>query len=86
VPCPFAADYKIHGNNEKFAKAYIPTIRSWNESTFLGALDENRPEGERREIIERYYSMYQRQVIDSPEQHGMDYVHAYMTLEKTGSA
>lgn len=82
VPCPFAEDYKKHQDAEKFAKAYIPTIRSWNESTFLGALSEQRPMEERVEIIENYYLKYQQQVAAAPDQHGMGYAHAYMTVEK----
>jgi len=84
VPCPFAEDFKQHRNAKKFAAAYIPTIRSWNESTFLGALSDQRPIEERNEIIENYYARYQQQVADAPEHHGMGYVHAYMTVEKTG--
>lgn len=82
VSCPFAEDYKQHKDATKFAKAYIPTIRSWNESIFLGALSEQRSSTERNEIIENYYSKYQQQVADAPEQHGMGYVHAHMTVEK----
>lgn len=82
VPCPFAEDYKKHKDAHKFAKAYIPTIRSWNESTFLGALSDKRPIDERVELIENYYSTYEHQVADAPDGHGMGYVHAYMTIEK----
>jgi len=82
VPCPFAEDFKQHGDARKFATAYIPTIRSWNESTFLGALSEKRPIQERTEIIENYYQTYLEQVAESPAEHGMGYVHAYMTIEK----
>jgi len=82
VPCPFAQDFQKHKDAEKFASAYIPTIRSWNESIFLGALSDKRAETERHEIIENYYSMYQRQVANAPDTHGMGYVHAYMTMEK----
>lgn len=82
VPCPFAEDFKQHKDAAKFAKAYIPTIRSWNESTFLGALSDQRPLEERNEIIENYYSKYQQQAADAPDEHGMGYVHAYMTIEK----
>ncbi len=85
VPCPFAQDYKKHKDNKRFAAAYIPTIRSWNESIFLGALASERAEHERMEIIENYYATYQQQVEAAPEQHGMGYVHAYMTLEKTAA-
>jgi len=82
VPCPFAEDFKTQGDAAKFAKAYIPTIRSWNESIFYGALSSGRPKAERRDIIQRYYALYEQQVVDSPEEHGMGYVHAYMTIEK----
>jgi SAM-dependent methyltransferase len=82
VPCPFAEDFKKHGDAQKFATEYIPTIRSWNESTFLGGLSDKRDINERNEIIENYYNAYQQQVAESPDGHGMGYVHAYMTIEK----
>jgi len=82
VACPFAEDYKSHGDAKRFAKAYIPTIRSWNESVFAGALAGDRPQQERDELIEAYYQRYQDQVAEAPEQHRMDYVHAYMTIVK----
>lgn len=82
VPCPFAQDFLVHGDAEKFAKAYLPTIRSWNESIFTGALNRARNPAQRREIIEQYYDTYRQQVAADPTGHGMDYVHAYMTIEK----
>lgn len=82
VPCPFAADFSQHKDAQKFAKAYIPTIRSWNESTFLGALSPKRSLEERKELIEAYYALYEDQVASQPAGHGMGYVHAYMTIEK----
>lgn len=82
VPCPFAADYRKHGDANRFAEAYIPTIRSWNESTFYGGLSSSRSEQQRREIIEAYYGTYRQQVAENPQDHGMGYVHAYMTIEK----
>ena len=82
VSCPFAEEFKTHGNVKRFANAYIPTIRSWNQSIFLGALDESRPLEERQELIESYYGTYHQRVLDAPEGHGMDYVHAYLIVEK----
>ena len=82
VACPFAEDFKQHGDAGKFAKAYIPTIRSWNESTYLGGLSTSRSAAERADIIESYYGLYQQQVVDNPHEHGMGYVHAYTTIEK----
>ncbi len=76
VACPFAESFKTHKDAARFAAAYIPTIRSWNESVFAGALSSDRPEQQRHEIIEAYYKKYQDQVEQSPEEHGMGYVHA----------
>lgn len=84
VTCPFADAYCEHGDAVKFAQEYIPTIRSWNESTFFGALSDNRPMEERQELIEAYYAQYQTQVEQNPAEHGMGYVHAYMTIGKEG--
>ena len=80
--CPFAEDFKEHRDTKRFAKEYIPTIRSWNESIFFGALDPQRPLEERQQIIHDYYQTYQNQVMASPEIHRMDYVHAFTVIEK----
>jgi len=82
VPCPFAQSFKTHKNAEQFASAYIPTIRTWNESTFMGGLSTQRSSQDRAQIIQNYYQTYQQQVVANPDQHGMGYVHAYMSIEK----
>jgi hypothetical protein len=82
VECPFKTAFKEHGDAERFARSYVPTLRSWTESTFFGALDSKRPVQERRELIDEYYDRYRQQVHASPEGHGMDYVHAYMVINK----
>ena len=83
VPCPFAESFKQHGDAVRFAEAYIPTIRTWNESIYFNGLSAERPEAERREIIEAYYDSYAGRVRENPEGHGMDYVHAYMVIAKS---
>ncbi len=82
VRCPYAAAFKDHGDAALFAKSYIPTLRSWTESTFFKALSERRPLEERRALIERYYDTYEAMVREAPHGHAMDYVHAYMTIVK----
>ncbi len=82
VKCPFAEDFRNHRDAAKFAEEYIPTIRSWNESIYFNALSCDRPVVERREIIEDYYETYKTMVRESPDGHGMDYVHAYMVISK----
>jgi hypothetical protein len=80
--CPYAADFAAHGDPAAFAREYIPTLRSWTESTFFGALDQARPVPERQAIIERFYGAYQAEVAAAPEGHGMDYVHCFMVISK----
>lgn len=82
VPCPFAEQFKLDGDVKKFADGLIPTVRSWNQSIFAAGLDPGRPKTEREQIIEDYYASYHRKVLEQPEGHGMDYVHAYMTISK----
>ena len=82
VKCPFAEAFAEHGDAAGFAEAYIPTIRSWNESIFFNALSDQRSVEQRQQIIEDYYATYRDMVRDSPAGHGMDYVHAYMVISK----
>lgn len=82
VVCPFAEDFKTHADAQRFADEYLPTIRSWNESTFLAGLSAKRDAKERLEILESYYDSYKSKVVENPDQHRMDYVHAYMTISK----
>jgi hypothetical protein len=82
VRCPFAAEFEQHQDAAKFARDYIPTLRSWTESTFSGALSQDRPAAERQTIIDRFYDTYETLVRDNPAGHGMDYVHAYMIIAK----
>jgi hypothetical protein len=82
VPCPFAAEFRQSGDAAAFAAAYIPTLRSWTESTFFAGLEPTRPMDERRQIIERFYGDYEARVRQAPEGHGMDYVHAYLTIAR----
>jgi hypothetical protein len=82
VRCPFAAEFEQHRDAQEFAREYIPTLRSWTESTFMGALSPDRTLAERQTIIDRFYDTYEALVRDHPEGHGMDYVHAYLLIAR----
>jgi hypothetical protein len=82
VPCPFAAEFRSHGDAARFAREFIPTLRSWSGATFRAALDENRSNVERDSIIDNFYGTYESMVREAPEGHGMDYVHIYLTIAK----
>jgi hypothetical protein len=82
VRCPFAEDFARHGDAAAFARAYIPTLRSWSEPVFLAGLSADRPVTERAAIIDDFYGRYETRVAAAPEGHGMDYVHCYMICRK----
>jgi indole-3-acetate O-methyltransferase len=82
VGCPFARDFAEHGDAARFAKAYIPTLRSWSESTFMTGLSADRPPDRQREIIDRFYEAYEERVRRAPQGHAMDYVHIYLICSK----
>ena len=82
IDCPYRLDYEQHGDAAKFAREYIPTLRSWSESVFFAGLSAERPLEERAEIIDRYFDSYESFVREQPAGQGMDYVHTYMVMHK----
>ena len=84
VRCPFAVHFEEHGDSAKFAREYIPTLRSWSESTFASGLSPDRPPAERAAILDRFYERYEARVREAPNGHRMDYVHCYLISSKVG--
>ncbi len=83
VRCPFEQDFsESHGDAEKFARDYIPTLRSWSEPTFVNGLSIDRASEERAQIIDTFYGRYRDRVAASPDGHAMDYVHIYLVCRK----
>ena len=82
VPCPLATDFEVHRNPARLVEAYLPSVRYWSESIYSGALSQGRPPEERQAIIERFYAAYGERIRESPEDHAMDHVNAYMVIEK----
>ena len=83
VRCPFEQDYsENHRDAERFAKEYIPTLRSWSEPTFVNGLSNSRSSAEKAEIIDKFYGSYQARVAAQPDGHAMDYVHVYLVCTK----
>jgi hypothetical protein len=80
--CPYAADFAQHGDATRFAKAYVPTLRSWSETVFSGALDPARPASERAALVDAFYDAYEADVAKHPAGHAMDYVHCFMAMTK----
>ncbi|MBI1418314.1 MAG: SAM-dependent methyltransferase [Limimaricola sp.] len=83
--CPFAAAFEDdHHDAARFAREYIPTLRSWSEPTFVSGLAKTRSATEIAAIVDRFYASYEDEVAANPEGHGMDYVHCWLIAAKAG--
>lgn len=82
TPCPYAEEFQRHRDALAFAKAYVPTLRSWSETVFAGALDPSRSAQQRAAIIDEFYGAYEAEVARAPEGHRMDYVHCVTEISK----
>jgi len=82
TPCPYAEAFRRERDAAAFAKAYVPTLRSWSETVFAGALDPARPAAERAAILDEFYGAYEADAASAPDGHRMDYVHCVMEISK----
>jgi hypothetical protein len=82
TPCPFAAMFRQQRDVTAFARAYVLHFRAWSQSTFVGALNPNRPAAERAAIIDQFYQAYETEVAACPEAHWVDRVHCVQTIVK----
>ena len=82
TPCPYAEAFAAHGDAAAFARAYVPTLRSWSETVFAGALDPARPPAERMALLDAFYGAYEAEVAAAPQGHRMDYVHCVAEIVK----
>jgi hypothetical protein len=74
--------FRQSGDAAAYAHAYVPSVRSWSQSTFVGALDPARPQGERAAIVNQLYDAYETEVAAAPELHWKDYVHCVQVFSK----
>jgi len=84
VPCPYRQLYtstlKDSMSASEYASWFVPTTKTWSHSTFQSALNDDR--SDKDEVMKQFWKNYEKIVEQNPEDHGMDYVHAYIVLEK----
>ena len=83
VRCPYREEWTSGKSNRtplEHAEWYVPTTRTWSESTFKQALKNDK---DKEKIMEKFWKHYVDLVAAEPEKHGMDYVHTYLVIEKT---
>lgn len=71
------------------AKSFVLTTRTWSNSVYRDALDESRDcsfssDGRlsRNDVVDLLFDRYAAEVAKAPEDHAMDYVHAFVVVEK----
>lgn len=69
------------------AKRFVLTTRTWSNSVYRDALDESRDSSSdsrlsRNDVVDLLFDRYAEEVAKAPEDHAMDYVHAFVVLEK----
>ena len=85
VPCPYHANWMSETSTRtpaEHAKWYVPTCRTWSNSTFINGLSDERTGEEKRVVVDDFFGRYEKKVAEEPKKHGMDYVHAYVVFEK----
>lgn len=83
VPCPYREKWLKNGGDPKaHARWFIPTTRTWSNATFTSGLSESRSPEEKDAIVDKFFKLYEDLVAKHPEDHGMDYVHAYIVIAK----
>lgn len=85
VRCPYREQFvagKTNMSPQEYAKAMVPTTRTWSHSTFKSGLKASRSDEEKEAILDQFWTNYEELVANAPEKHGMDYVHSYLVMEK----
>jgi hypothetical protein len=83
VRCPYREAWNAGNAAGRTAREqaewFVPTTRTWSESTFKNALKSHR---DKDAIMEKFWFNYVDLVAEDPSIHGMDYAHTYLVIEK----
>lgn len=89
VKCPYRERWVAEtsksgaaGAARTHAEHYVPTTRTWSNSTFESGLSRQRSPEERAAITESLFSTYVDRVAANPAEHAMDYFHCYLLMRK----
>lgn len=84
--CPYHASWMTpdHGGRtaEEHSKWFVPTTRTWSNTSYMNGLNDSRTEDEKNKIVDTLFDRYAAEVAKDPSKHGMDYFHAYLVVEK----
>ena len=66
----------------KQAQRYVPNLKRWSNYTFYAGLSDSRSDEEKAELVEEMWTKYEDAVAEAAEEHGMNFVHAYVRVRK----
>lgn len=85
TPCPYHQNWMQSDKTDpkSYARFFLPTMRTWSNSTFETALDsEKRSDEERKSIVDLFFSRFEDAITADPDHYAMDYVHMVMAINK----
>jgi hypothetical protein len=84
TPCPYRASWIANPQQDAitYARDYVLTTRTWSNATYLGGLSDSRSPEEKSALVDELFERYAQDVAKSPADHGMDYCHCILTVEK----
>lgn len=81
--CPYRSKWlRNKYNASDFAKELTLTMRTWSNSSFENALDSARSQDEKRGICNDLFNRISIAVQNTPNDFGMEYVHAFLVIRK----
>jgi len=83
IPCPYKEKWlKDGGNPVEHARSFVLGFRSWSNSTFIDALSNSRSAQDKEKIVDELFKRYEMEVAKRPEDHGLDFISAYIVMKK----
>ncbi|KXJ13312.1 hypothetical protein AC249_AIPGENE18832 [Exaiptasia diaphana] len=70
------------GDPKEHAKRYVASFRTWSNATFISGLSDSRSAEEKSKIVDEFYHRCESLVAKQPEDHGFDFVEAYIVIRK----
>ncbi|XP_028515296.1 uncharacterized protein LOC114575174 [Exaiptasia diaphana] len=83
IPCEYKERWmRDKGDPKEHAKRYVASIRTWSNATLISGLADSRSAEKKSRIVDELYHRYESLVAKNPEDHGVDFVHAYIVIRK----
>ncbi len=82
TPCPYREAFRATGDEATFVESYPGTLQTWSYQVFYVGLSKERSEMERNTLVREFFSRYERDIRQRPQEHGMDYIHHLVLFRK----